>query len=325
LKRILIIQTAFIGDVVLATVLIEKLKDLFPDSEIDFLLRSGNEELLFEHPKIKEIIVWNKRKNKYFNLFRIAYKVRKKRYDLIVNVHRFSSSGFITWLSGANKKVGFDKNPFSFAYNEKCEHNIGNGKHETVRNLELIQFLGGDSNFKPRLYFSDEDLRMAREIVSDPYVVMAPGSVWFTKQFPQDKWVDLIKKIPETHNICLIGGGNDVKYCENIITKSKRDNMINLSGKLSYLEAVALIKNAKMNFVNDSAPMHFASAVNAPVTAIFCSTIPEFGFGPLSDRSEILQIEEALSCRPCGLHGFKSCPKGHFECATKINVPSELI
>lgn len=75
-----------------------------------------------------------------------------------------------------------------------------------------------------------------------------------------------------------------------------------------------------MNYVNDSAPMHLCSAVNAPVTAIYCSTIPEFGFGPLSDNSHILQTKEKLSCRPCGLHGFKSCPEKHFKCAWGIEV-----
>jgi len=74
-----------------------------------------------------------------------------------------------------------------------------------------------------------------------------------------------------------------------------------------------------MNFVNDSAPMHLASAVNAPVTAIFCSTVPSFGFGPLSEKSIVIETKEKLDCRPCGLHGFKACPKGHFKCAYSIS------
>jgi heptosyltransferase-2 len=78
------------------------------------------------------------------------------------------------------------------------------------------------------------------------------------------------------------------------------------------------MKEAAMNYVNDSAPMHFASAVNAPVTAVYCSTIPAFGFGPLSDKSFIVEIEEPLDCRPCGLHGYRACPRGHFHCAYKI-------
>jgi len=65
--------------------------------------------------------------------------------------------------------------------------------------------------------------------------------------------------------------------------------------------------------------MHIASAMNAPVTVIFCSPIPAFGFGPLSEKSNIIQTIVKLECRPCGLHGYKKCPQGHFKCATTIS------
>jgi heptosyltransferase-2 len=94
----------------------------------------------------------------------------------------------------------------------------------------------------------------------------------------------------------------------------------NLAGSLSLLQSAALMKGAVMNYVNDSAPMHLASATDAPVTVIYCSTIPAFGFGPLSPVSKIIEAEESLDCRPCGLHGFKNCPKGHFRCAETISV-----
>ena len=79
-----------------------------------------------------------------------------------------------------------------------------------------------------------------------------------------------------------------------------------------------MMEAAAMNYVNDSAPLHFASAMNAPVTAIFCSTIPEFGYTPLSDISHIVETSEKLPCRPCGLHGKKACPEGHFKCGFTI-------
>ena len=79
------------------------------------------------------------------------------------------------------------------------------------------------------------------------------------------------------------------------------------------------MESATRNYVNDSGPLHLASSVNAPVTAFFCSTTPNFGFGPLSENSAIVEVEN-LDCRPCGLHGHKTCPKGHFECAEKMNV-----
>ncbi|HDO06155.1 MAG TPA: glycosyltransferase family 9 protein, partial [Bacteroidetes bacterium] len=80
-----------------------------------------------------------------------------------------------------------------------------------------------------------------------------------------------------------------------------------------------------MNYTNDSAPTHLASAMNAPVAAIFCSTVPEFGFGPLSATSFVIQTTENLFCRPCGLHGKKVCPKKHFKCAETIELKQLLL
>lgn len=79
-----------------------------------------------------------------------------------------------------------------------------------------------------------------------------------------------------------------------------------------------------MNYVNDSAPLHIASAMNAPVTAIFCSTVPAFGFGPLRENGRVVETLEKLDCRPCGLHGHQACPKGHFKCALGIAPEAAL-
>jgi heptosyltransferase-2 len=97
-----------------------------------------------------------------------------------------------------------------------------------------------------------------------------------------------------------------------------------MAGQLTFLESAALMKGAVMNFVNDSAPMHLASSINAPVAAVFCSTVPSFGFGPLSEKSYVVQSSEKLNCRPCGLHGHKKCPQGHFKCATTISIQSMI-
>jgi len=82
------------------------------------------------------------------------------------------------------------------------------------------------------------------------------------------------------------------------------------------------MEGALMNYMNDSAPMHLASAMNAPTTAIFCSTIPAFGFGPLADDRTVIESDQKLTCRPCGIHGSKDCPEKHFDCAEKIPVKS---
>jgi heptosyltransferase-2 len=320
LTRFLIIQTAFIGDVVLATPLIEKLHAFFPNAQIDFLLRKGNEQLLSGHPYIHELLVWNKKENKQKNLFLILSQIRKRKYDKVINLQRFFATGLITAFSGAGETIGFDKNPMSFFFTKKVRHRVGGDKavHEIVRNLELIRAFTDDSIFKPALYPSMADFNRIDVLTESKFITISPASVWFTKQFPFSQWISFIREIPAGIGIYLLGGPEDETLCELIRAGSGRDALKVLAGKLSFLQSAALMSRAVMNYVNDSAPMHFASAMNAPVTAIYCSTIPDFGFGPLSDTRNIVEIEEKLYCRPCGLHGYKSCPEKHFRCARDI-------
>jgi len=325
--RFLIIQTAFIGDVILATAVAEKLHEHYPDAQIDFLLRKGNEGLLTNHPFIRTVIAWDKKENKISNLFSVLKQVRSNKYDHVINLHRFASSGFITGFSGAKNKTGFDKNPLSFLFSKKIKHiisplSLGRGAgaevHEVERNQQVIEYLTDKQFLKPKLYPTSSNFESVKQYKNSPYVCIAPTSVWFTKQFPKEKWVELCNQL--NSNVYLLGAPGDLAACEWIKNNSTNKNIVNLSGKLNFLESAALMQDAKMNYVNDSAPMHIASAMNAPVTAIFCSTIPAFGFGPLSDNSKIVETKEQLTCRPCGLHGHQACPLGHFKCAYSIEI-----
>ena len=319
-QKFLVIQTAFIGDVVLATGIIEKLHRFFPEAEIDFLVRKGNESLLANHPFLN-VLVWNKKEKKFLNLWKLLKKIRKRKYDKVINVQRFAATGLLTSLSGAKEKIGFDKNPFSFLFDKKVKHVFdkkGSDKHEIDRNNDLIEHFTDSVSEKPRLYPSSADFEFIKEFTKTPYITISPASVWFTKQFPLDKWVSFINEVQPHVNIFLLGAENDNQLGDGIRMATKHPSVFNLSGQLTFLQSTALIKNAAMNYVNDSASLHFASATNAPVTAIYCSTLPEFGFGPLSEKSFIVEIEEELPCRPCTLHGRNACPLGHFNCAYKI-------
>lgn len=320
-KSFLVIQTAFIGDVILATALVEKIHQFYPNATIDFLLRKGNESLLTNHPFIREVIIFDK-KNKYRNLFLLIQKIREAKYEVLLNIQRFATTGIITLFSGAKTKIGFDKNPFSFFFTSKIEHQIGQ-LHEIERNQKLIEHLTDSKAAMPRLYPSNIDNDSVKVFQTSSYYCIAPTSVWFTKQWPAEKWIELIQNNHKlVMSIYLLGAPTDHIVCESIRLASGISTVTNLAGKLSFLQSAALMRDAKMNFVNDSAPMHLASAMNAPVTVIYCSTVPSFGFGPLSSYSTVVETKEKLDCRPCGLHGFKDCPKGHFKCAQTIAIDS---
>lgn len=304
---------------VLATALVEKLVKFFPSSKIDFLVRKGNESLLDNNPHVNEVLIWDKKQNKYSNLFKLVSQVRKNKYDVVINLQRFASTGFLAGFSKATQIIGFKKNPLSFLFSQAFEHTIGDGKHEVERNLKLIEELTNSEIEKPKLYPSENDFEKERPFKVKKYITLSPASVWFTKALPMEKWIELIgRKID--YKIYLLGGPTDKNYLDEIKSKSTHPNLENLAGKLSFLQSAAIMKDAEMNYVNDSAPLHFSSAVNASTTAFFCSTTPKFGFGPLSVNNKIVETKENLSCKPCGLHGKKECPQGHFKCGKNIDV-----
>ncbi|GAB3316302.1 glycosyltransferase family 9 protein [Larkinella ripae] len=319
-QRFLIIQTAFIGDVILATSLVEKLHSHFPDANIDFLLRKGNEGLLKNHPHLNEVLIWDKKNGKYRDLLRLLRLIRPRRYDKIINLQRFGATGLLTALSQATETAGFSKNPFSRFFTHRVEHRIAPDIHETDRNTELVSWFTNRSVFRPRLYPSAGDVEQVKPYQRGPYICLAPTSVWFTKQYPEDKWIEFLQQIPAHLTVYLLGAPQDREAIERIRRGVGSQQLVNLAGELSLLASAALMEGADMNYVNDSAPLHLASAVNAPTTAIFCSTVPQFGFGPLADDSHRVEIEEILDCRPCGLHGRKACPLGHFQCAYGIRA-----
>lgn len=316
-QNILIIQTAFIGDAILASSLIEKLHASFPRAAISVLVRKGNEGIYHAHPFLKEVLVWNKKEHKIRNLFALLFSIRSSKYDCVINCHRFASSGFLSAFSGARHIAGYKQNPFSFLFNYAVKHSVSIGFHETERYNQLVEDFTDKTIFKPKLHPSAKDVEIVKPFKNGNYVCMAPASVWFTKQLPAEKWIELCGQIEKNVTIYLLGAPADVLLCEDIKNKANHPGMQILAGKISLLQSCALMKDANMNYVNDSAPLHLASSVNAPVTAFFLSTVPQFGFGPLSDQQQVIEVK-GLDCRPCGLHGYKACPKGHFKCAGLI-------
>jgi heptosyltransferase II len=321
MKKVLIIQTASIGDVILVTPVLEALHQHNPDIHLDLLVKNGMEQLFAGHPFVNNILIWNKSKRKYRNLYDLIRQVRKEQYDVVINVQRFFSSGLITLLSGAGTTIGFTKNPLSIGFTHRMIHQIGNPElHEVDRNCSLLAPLTIFPQPVVRLYPAAGDYEAVSSLQTGPYVCLAPASLWFTKQFPEEKWVELLDKLPPQFRCYLLGSKDDQNLVARICNKTSHPDVKHLAGTLTLLQTAALMKGAVMNYCNDSAPGHLASSVNAPVTMIFCSTVPAFGFGPRSDNAWIAETEENLTCRPCGIHGLKSCPEKHFRCATSVNI-----
>lgn len=327
-RQVLIIQTAFTGDVILALPVAQRIRSEWPEATIHFLVRKGNENLLEHNPSIDKIWIWDKRQNKLSNLFSLLFQLRKFHFDLAVNCQRFFSTGFLMSLLKAKEKRGFSENPLSNFYSQSFPHTLSpkgtqNPIHEVNRNISLLSGLMSTKILPPKIIPIPDELNKVQSLVPEgKWIVLAPASVWFTKQWPLERWKELISLLPEDFIPILVGAPGDYELADKVL--GNRLNGLNLCGKLSLRESAALMYLAHRVVCNDSAPLHLASAVSAPISAIFCSTIPEFGFYPLSPDSIIIQESQGLACRPCGLHGKKACPETHFKCGLNISAQQVL-
>lgn len=332
-KPILIIQTAFIGDTILASAFAKSIHERYPDAPVHFFLRKGNESVIQGLPFVHKTWVWDKGEGKTRSLWKLIKELRQYEFRAVFNLHRHMNSGLVTAFMKAEAKLGFRENPLSFFYTKKIDHHIphrvqGKAWHEVQRNHQLLNafdnsvpLVSDGKKIRPVLPVGPKNFEKVSVYQTQPYVVVAPASVWFTKQWEEEKYTELVKLLSDKLQVLLIGGPDDFLLCERVKGKSAA---LNLCGKLNLLDSAALMKDAKRVFVNDSGPLHLASAMNAATTAIFCSTIPDFGYGPLADDAIVLETPERLECRPCGLHGHKECPLRHFRCSKNIEVQRAL-
>lgn len=326
INKVLIIQTAFLGDVILTLPLVQVLKKYKPELRIDFLCIPETADILKSNPDINQVILYDKRQYKGIRkLFNLTNKLKKNKYDLIISPHRSARSALITYFTSARYSIAFDTSAFRSLYKIKIPYQ--KDIHEIHRNLSLLKPLGINENqiIKPDIYIGDSERKRIDEIFeahnfksSDKVVAIAPGSAWFTKRFPQEKFLKLIQNLNKQIKITLIGGKNDILIGEYLKSNYNNSNLTNLIGELSILESAEAIRRSQILITNDSAPLHIGNAVETDVYAIFGSTIPQFGFYPYGKNDIVFEIN-GLACRPCGIHGRTACPLGTLECMMAID------
>lgn len=320
--RILIIHTAFIGDIVLSTPLIKKLRDTYPKAEITYLTTPVGASILRNNPHLNHIIEYDKRgEHKGMKGFwAIAKKLKMEAYNLVITPHRYLRSTFLTFLTGAPIRRGYDSAAASFLYNERVHYD--KSKHEVEK---LLSFVPKDEGKRYEIEIFPTELEVEKvdkllEKRREKVVVVAPGSKWFTKKWPLEYFNRVIKELEkrEDTTVVVVGGKEEMFF-----NMSLANTTIDLRGKTTLLELAEVIRRADIVLTNDSSPIHIASAFpNVRILALFGPTVEKFGFFPWSKNSEVFQVE-GLECRPCSIHGGDSCPKKHFKCM--LDIKPEMV
>jgi heptosyltransferase-2 len=325
-KKILIIQTAFLGDVILALPMVQTIKAHLPDALIDFLCIPATEGVLRNHPAINKVIPYDKKGGDKLDKFiEVLSELREIEYDIVISPHRFFRSALLTYYSESKIRIGFEENSLAFLLTNKVKYI--KDKHEIYRNLELVKQIPGleydekKVSLKPELYPSIEQKERVRHLVQKSNLIsFAPCSKWFTKQLPIEKAGEIARKLLfNGYNVALLAGERDTDYCNELEGIIKDDSLINLCGKTSPLESYEVMTHSKALITVDSAAQHLGSASGIPIVLIYGSTDISFGFYPLTSKYKIAEID-SLECRPCTDHGRDKCPLGHFKCMVELSA-----
>lgn len=322
--RILIIHTAFIGDIVLSTPLIKKIKDTYPDSDITYVTTPSGEAILKNNPHLNNIIVYDKRgEHKGISgVWQLGKRLRYENFNMVITPHRYLRSSMLSWLSRSPIRKGYDIASGSCLFTEKIKYD--RTKHEVEK---LLSFVAPENKkrYEIELYpgekekMKGDNLWKENLLEDKKVVVLAPGSKWFTKQWPVEYFNKLAESLKKLSNarLIVVGGKDEINL------PIEKENIIDMRGKTSLLELADILSRADVVVTNDSSPIHIASAFKKPrIFALFGPTIEKFGFFPWSLNSKVFQVD-GLKCRPCGIHGGKFCPEKHFKCMRDI-LPEEV-
>ncbi|MEA3333665.1 MAG: lipopolysaccharide heptosyltransferase II [Pseudomonadota bacterium] len=319
--KILLVQTSFLGDTILSTPLIAGLKKLYPEAELWMMTTPPAATLVKRDPLLAGVIPFAKRGSEsgIKGLLRQANQLRKLNFAMAYSLHRSARTSLILALSRIPLRVGFKSAKLAFLYSETRTRPTD--LHDVRRNLALLNQGSQKTELPDQLrLFAPEKKELAPALQAElpapgSYILMVPGSAWETKRWSTAGYHQVAEYLTKkSWPVVLMGSGEEVEVCQEVAGSLK---VINLAGRGDLDTALYLTKHARLMICNDSMALHMASAGKIPTVAIFCATIPEFGFGPWQNRAVIVE-KKGLDCRPCARHGSRQCPNQTRSCMDEL-------
>jgi lipopolysaccharide heptosyltransferase II len=320
IKKILCIKPRGIGDIILSTIVLENLKSAFPHSEIHYLTEEFAKRAVENNPFVSRILTFNK-KNFVLSIIR---KVRKEKYDLIFDFWSNPKTAQVTFFSGANYRVGFEKRGRKYAYNFSGKNGTM-GEHAAEDNLVLLKAFEIPIISKRIIYqTTEEEKQFATNFLNDLdtdklLIGIIPSGGWESKRCDPVKWIEIcheIQKKYKTQFIILWGPGDEED--KNIIYERLKPTPL-IAPESNFGELSALIERCDMIIANDSGPMHISAALGKPTLGIFGPTDPK-AHRPYSENSSYV-IHSELHCIKCTK---LVCPYNH-ECMLELPIDKVMV
>jgi ADP-heptose:LPS heptosyltransferase len=316
IKKILCIKPRGIGDIILSTIVLENLKTAFPQAEIHYLTEEFAKRSVENNQFVSKILTYEKSDS----IFSIVKKIRREKYDLVLDLYSNPKTAQFTFFSGAKYRAGYDKKGRRYAYNFKCQ--LGTlGKHAAEDNLVLLEVLGIPIISKNIFYQTTEDeKKFAKKFLIDKIsrnefrlIGIIPSGGWESKRCDASKLIEICNEIQKaiSAKFIILWGPGDEKDSKEIFEGLKPNPLI--APDTTFGELSGLIEKCDLIIANDSGPMHAAAALGIPTIGIFGPTNPE-NHKPFSANSDYL-IKSDLHCIICNK---LICPYNH-ECMLELD------
>ncbi len=326
-RNVLVLQTSFLGDLVLTLPLLAELRRRFPIGKLSLMCTPLGKELLQDHPAVDELIVDDKRREHggWRGLQSQAAALRQKNFTIALTPHKSARSAYLLYRAAIPQRIGFRQSKGWFLFHQRAERDPA--RHDVERNLSVLEPLGVKVqdclkrfDLVPTSEVANrvgEKMRQLGVVDGKLTIGINPGSVWPTKRWWSEGFGQLIglAKAKFDCQILLFGGPEDRPVAEQLLQRAG-GAAVNLAGAFTLGELPAAIGRCQVFVTNDSGPMHIAVARQVPTVAIFCATTPDLGFYPYS--SNAIVIQKSLHCRPCTSHGGRRCPLVHEHCIRQI-------
>lgn len=320
IQKILIIKPSALGDIVHSLPFLRVVKKSFPGAQIDWVVAHGLHTFLEGHPMINHLWVIKKDQWKKMNrlgrtlseITTLARDLKKQQYDLSIDLSGLLRSGLITWIAGAEYKLGFKESdegsPFFYTHKIAGSMDI----HAIDRYLEIARFMGCSID---KIGYPFAPYNKNPEIIKKlpkTFAVICPSAGKPANRWSAKKFGKLTAKLP--CKSVVIASGAEADIAQQVVAHSK-GKALSVAGQTSLKELIAVIEKARFFVCNDTGPMHIAAALNIPVFAIFGPANP-IRTGPYGTRHTVIQ--QALDCSPC--YAQKPCTRHDFKCMRTLSV-----
>jgi heptosyltransferase II len=324
-KNIIIRMPNWIGDIVMATSILKDVRNQFKSSKITVLCKKPMSQLLHNNPYIDEIISFEKAPYLSFNKKnrKLIKLLKSKQYDLGVLMTNSFSSAWLFYRSNIKHIVGYRSSargwmlhkPVKFCCNKDKQHLVYTYKNMIKESLDIKS-----SSYAPQLFVNDKEKDEAlTKLIDNGYVtnkilvgINVAAAYGQAKCWLPDRFFMVAKHLLQKENVFVVFVGDTNSNLINNICAALTLRAINLSGKTSIRELMAIISRCDVFLTNDSGPMHVADAIKTPVVAIFGSTSPVIT-GPFNGGTV---IKKDVKCSPC----FRRKCNRNFACMKMVGV-----